>query len=141
METPAHYETKQRPLGRVYKTKDGLEVSLYGDDILKKIDTSRVDFNVLHHAFGEKSGDFWTLMATRILANNFTEERLKDAIHNAIDTCRTLTIADIIQYDKRVKLYTGRDFLEAQLNGRDQSEFERRNIGGIEYFILKSDLV
>ena len=87
--------------------------------------------------------EFWNVLAERIVSVGFTSKRLKNAIENVIDNFqyKELNISDIIKYDRRVKLYTGKEFCEAQLNGTPANEFEKMKIDGVNYFAKKVDLL
>lgn len=51
---------------------------------------------------------FYQVFDERLKANNFTDERLTDAVNHVIDTCvyPTPTIANFISFDRRIKVYT-----------------------------------
>lgn len=57
---------------------------------------------------GERVGGFYLLLAKRIKANRFTGRRLADAVAWLLDNhkYKTITIADVIGYDKRQELLT-----------------------------------
>lgn len=57
---------------------------------------------------GERAGGFYLLLAKRIKANGFTGRRLADAVAWLLDNhkYKTITIADVIGYDKRQELLT-----------------------------------
>jgi hypothetical protein len=86
---------------------------------------------------------FFDILAERIADNDFTEKRLIDAVNYVIDNFpyKELNVADIIRFDRRVKLYTGSEFCNAQMNGIHASEFEKKEINGIKFWILKKDLI
>lgn len=54
------------------------------------------------------------ILSERIKENNFTNERLIDAINNVIDTCvyPVPAIANIISFDKKIKLFTYNDLMQ-----------------------------
>ena len=56
---------------------------------------------------------FYDVFADRLKANNFTDQRLQDAVNFVIDTCvyPTPTIAQFIGFDKKIKLYTYQDMV------------------------------
>ena len=94
-------------------------------------------------AFPKMEEGFWTILTERIVANNFTAERLKNAVDHVLDNFqyKELNIADIIKFDKRVKLYTGHEFMSAQASGISPNDFEKRVIENETYWIKKIDLV
>lgn len=62
----------------------------------------------LKNAFPQLPQGFYDILSDRIKANGFSDDRLKDAINSLIDNCiyPVPSIANIISFDKRVKLYT-----------------------------------
>lgn len=59
-------------------------------------------------AFPDVTNDFLIVLIERMIENKFTKERVKDAISKTIDTnpYKRPSIADIISFDRKVKLYT-----------------------------------
>ena len=51
------------------------------------------------------------MLAERLIANGFTDERLTDAVNNVIDNFqyKELNISDIVKFDKKMKLYNYKD--------------------------------
>jgi hypothetical protein len=93
-------------------------------------------------AFPRMESDFCNLLSERLIANGFTQERLRNAVDHVIDNFlyKELNIADIILYDRRVKLYTGREYEDAQMKGARPADFEHRRIDDVLYFVRKTDL-
>jgi len=85
--------------------------------------------------------EFINVLTERIVANGFTNERLIDAVNNLIDNFkyRRPSIADIIAFDCRIKLYTRREFMDAQANGTPHTEFTKHYVDGELFFVKKSD--
>jgi hypothetical protein len=94
-------------------------------------------------AFPKMERHFFDILAERIVDNGFTEQRLTDAVNCVIDNFpyKELNVADIIKFDRRVKLYSGSEFIKAQTNGIHPSKFEMREIDGVKFWILKEDLI
>jgi hypothetical protein len=125
------------------KTSSGeFELSLY-DDRQALPETVAKASLYLQRAFPKMEEDFFNILSERILANKFTEERLRDAVRHVVDNFhyKELNVADIVSYDRRVKLYTGAEFMNAQMNGTHCSKFEKRVIDGEIFWVLKSDLI
>jgi hypothetical protein len=127
----------------IRKTVDGgCQISLYDGPPVSEnaiaVQTAR-----LKAAFPKMEKLFFDILAERIVENDFTEKRLKDAVNSVIDNFRykELTVSDIIGFDRRVKLYTGNEFVNAQMRGIHCSEFEMREIEGIKFWILREDLI
>lgn len=62
----------------------------------------------LQSAFPKQSKEFFNVLAERLIANGFTDERLADAVNNLIDNFqyKELNISDIVRFDKRMRLYS-----------------------------------
>lgn len=58
-------------------------------------------------AFNQNSKEFVALLAKYIKSSGFTSKRLSDAVDYVIEHHQfpTITIADVISYDKKIKLY------------------------------------
>lgn len=102
------------------------------------------DLKRLQVAFPKMLPVFFDLLSERLIANGFTDERLTDAVNSVIDnfSYKELNISDIIRFDKKVKLYTYQEVASLVTAGKASFEdFEKREINGILYRVLKSDLV
>ena len=66
------------------------------------------------NAFPTLPEGFYEIFSERIIDCGFTDERLKDAVNNVIDTCvyPTPTIAQFISWDKRVKVFKYPDIVK-----------------------------
>lgn len=119
-----------------------LQISLYVDNLAGPKEVA-IAVKKLSTAFKNEGKGFWNLLAERIMANNFTEKRLADAVGNVLDNFRykELNIADVISFDRRVKLYSAREYMDAQSSGIHMTEFEKREIDGRCFFVLKDDLI
>lgn len=97
----------------------------------------------LREAFPRQTDTFFDILTERIIANGFSDQRLADAVNNVIDNFRykELSVADIIQHDKRVKLYTYPEVV-AMVTAWQATfdDFEIRKINGKTYRVLKTDL-
>jgi hypothetical protein len=82
------------------------ELSIYRDKLVKEQDI-KPELKKLCAAFPEISDDFIILLSDRIIDNDFTVKRLQDAMKYLIDNFhyKKPNIADIISFDKRIKLY------------------------------------
>jgi hypothetical protein len=127
---------------RIKRTVDGCELSLYDDQQIPET-VLAMQVARLKVAFPRMERHFFDMLAERIVSNNFTEKRLIDAVNNIIDNFKykELNIADIISFDRRVKLHTGYEYVNAQTSGIPSSEFERREIDGTIYWVRKVDLL
>jgi hypothetical protein len=69
----------------------------------------------------------------RITANNFSDERLTDAVNNVIDNFqyKELNISDIIRWDKREKLISYQQLVSLVTSGKEKmTDWEMTEING-----------
>jgi len=68
---------------------------------------------------------FYDILIDRLKENGFTDQRLKDAIDNTIDSCRypTPTVADVIDWDQQLKLYSYMEVIDHVQRGGEFGEF------------------
>lgn len=101
------------------RKEDCFETTIYTGDLTKEC-IARESVNLMT-AFPALDKGFFSVFSDRIKANNYTDERLHDAIAHVIDNCiyPTPTIAQFISFDKRINLYTYKDMLKLndQMNG------------------------
>lgn len=98
----------------------------------------------LKEAFPKMQPAFFNLLSERIIANGFSDKRLSDAVNNVIDNFeyKELNVSDIIKYDRKVKLHTYKEAAAMVTAGKATFEdFEIREINGIVYRVLKTDLI
>jgi CRISPR/Cas system-associated endoribonuclease Cas2 len=83
------------------------EISIYKGELTQDVLTEQIA--KIYKAFKNITDkDYFQVLKERIKENNFSNEKLKDAVNHVIDTCvyPTPTIANFLSYDKNVKLYT-----------------------------------
>ena len=126
------------------KTQEGShEISIYTGGVL----TARVlatNIKKLQAAFPKQQPVFFNLLTERLIANGFTDERIEDAVNHLIDNFayKELNIADVVRFDKRVKLYTYQEVASLVTQNKASFEdFEIREINGRKMRIKKSDLI
>lgn len=86
---------------------------------------------------------FFSLLAERVAMNNFSNERLCDAVNYILDNFqyKQLTISDIIRFDRRVKLYTYNEVVNMVTTYKASfNDFEVRIIDGRYFRVKKSDI-
>ena len=88
------------------------KVSVYKGELTPKCLVENMA--VLKKSFPSLPGGFYDILVDRIKENGFSDERLRAAISNVIDTCiyPTPTIANIISFDRHVKLNTYEEMLK-----------------------------
>lgn len=101
--------------------------------------------NRLKAAFPKMAGnaDFFNLLSERVVANGFSNDRLRDAVNQILDNFqyKELVISDIIKYDRKVKLYTYSEVVSMVTKGSAVwSDFEIKEINGNHFRVKKADL-
>ena len=96
-------------LGELRKTQSSNELSLY-EGSLSDMGVAK-NMRKLQRAFPKQNKEFFNVLAERLIANGFTDERLTDAVNNVIDNFqyKELNISDIVKFDKKIKLYNYSD--------------------------------
>jgi hypothetical protein len=131
---------EERQLKRV---DNSLELSLYGDELATAADIAS-GIGRLRIAFPRTGDDFFNLLAERVVEKDFTGEQLRDAVNRVIDTFKykELNISDVIQFDRRVKLYSYNEMCHViYKESITMDDFEMKKIDGKNYWIRKSDIV
>lgn len=122
--------------------KGDLGVSLYKGETVKPRDLA-ASLSRLMFAFPKMSNEFFDILSERVVANKFTTKRLNDAINHLIDNFnyKELNIADIIKFDKKVKLYSYNDVCKMVSKGEASfTDFAIKEIDGTHYRVKKTDL-
>jgi hypothetical protein len=119
------------------------ELSLYQDSIAEPVQIAGA-VNTLKAAFPKMGDEFFKLLYKRIGANEFTAKRLEDAVTHVIDNFRykELNVADVISFDKRVRLYSYDEVCDICANGRAvmSEDFKKVRIGEKLYWAKKVDI-
>jgi hypothetical protein len=94
----------------------------------------------LVNAFPGVTDEFVALLTDRIFKNKFTEQRLTDAIDYLVDNFKypVPSIADIISFDKKVKLHTYQQVCDKVTAGDKFENFERMANG---FYISKAEKI
>ena len=99
----------------------------------------------LRKAFPTISEGFIEILTERLIENNFSDKRVKEAVANVIDnfTYQTPSIANIVSFDKRMKLYSRSDFYLELDKGRTGNDFFRVTAKGSKnaMYISKTDKI
>ena len=87
--------------------KECNEISLYSGEPANKDQIFSASQKLIA-AFPDVTVDFVILLTERFIDNKFTAQRVKDAINHIIDNSpyKRPAIADIISFDRKVKLFT-----------------------------------
>lgn len=91
-------------------------------------------------AFPQAQASFYKILSERIRDKAIPDQRLKDSIDNLIDNFHypVPTIADVIGFDRKMKLLTYRDMtkLAPEIPGIFE-KYESIEYGGCKYWIEK----
>jgi hypothetical protein len=95
----------------------------------------------LKKAFPSLPQGFYDILLERVKETGFTDHRLKDAIDSLIDNCvyPTPAIANIISFDKRVKLHAYNDICDLVVKGSSWGDFSKVKIKGKYFWITNTD--
>lgn len=109
----ASQETSSRELSEVRKKGD---LSIYTGELSPNVVAEQM-FK-LTTIFPALEDEFINVLTERIVANEFTNERLIDAVSHLIDTFKypRPSIADIIGFDCRIKLYSYSEYMNEILS-------------------------
>jgi len=122
-------------------------ISLYTDPLATQIDIiqciARLDasFPNSFKSANDKN-KFYTILTERLISNNFTKQRLKEAVNYFIDTktsFKDIHIADIVNFDKQEKLYSYHEkcITVQQSTTLTFNDFVPVKVNGIMYYRLK----
>ena len=111
--------------GQIIRERREDSVSIYKGELTTKNIINRT--KDIKAAFPQLPPEFFDILAKRVKANKFSDARLNDAVGNLIDTCRypLPTIADVISFDKRVKLYTYSELTAKVNQGYSMKDFKK----------------
>lgn len=143
MRTSQEVSRRELPV-RITKDINGTsEISLYSGPLEPNVVLQSM--NRLASAFPKMKDnvDFFNLLSERVVANGFSNERLKDAINHILDNFqyKELVISDIIKFDRKVKLYTYSEVVSMVTKGlATWPDFEIREINGNHFRVKKADL-
>jgi hypothetical protein len=123
------------------ETHKSNEISVYCGELIQPIVIAK-ETAKMQVAFPKLDTLFFTVLTERIIKNNFTEKRLNDAVGYLMDNFKyqTPTIADIISFDKKVKIYSHNE-VEILINENKArfDDFYKHWIDGILYRVKKTE--
>jgi hypothetical protein len=84
-------------------------------------------------------GGMMVILAQRIMDKKMSANQLTDAINNVIDTLKypIPTVADIVSYDKKEKLYNHKEVAESIKEGYSFDDYEMITINDKKRWIRK----
>jgi hypothetical protein len=94
------------------KSEQATELSIYRGELTPQCLVESMA--TIKKGFPSLPGGFYDLLCDRVKENGFSDERLRAAVANVIDTCiyPTPTIAQFISFDRKIKLNTYEDMLK-----------------------------
>jgi len=116
------------------------EITVYRDTLTPNCVVT--ELRKLRAAFPALDQNFMDLIAERLIANGFTDQRLKDAIGNVVDnfTYQKPNISDIIRFDKKIKLYNAAEASKMVTDeGYRYTDFSHYHRNGQLFWIKKTD--
>ena len=114
------------------------EISVYRDTLTNEGMITQI--SKMRKVFTQAAPGFYDVLLERIKENNFTDERLKDAVNYLIDNFKypVPSIADIISFDKKVKLHTYQQVCDKVTAGDKFENYERMANG---FYISKAEKI
>jgi hypothetical protein len=95
----------------------------------------------LRQAFPQIPPGFTDILLDRIKDRGFTDDRLRDSINNLIDnfTYPVPSVANIVSFDKRIKLYTYAEYCDQISAGFKSTDFSMVKRNGKNFWITVAD--
>ena len=103
---PSKFLVQSTSISRLRDILEKGELSLYSGSLTTPVVVGCVA--KIKSAFPQLPGEFYDVFASRVVDNEFCDERLTDAVNFVIDNCiyPQPTIANFISYDRTVKFKT-----------------------------------
>lgn len=115
------------------------EISIYSGPAANESEI-KSEVKKLMAAFPDVQTDFLIVLVERMIDKNFTKERVREAINHVIDTnpYKRPSIADIISFDRKIKIYTYSEISAKCYPGYSAFDhFEKIEIEGRKRYIEK----
>jgi hypothetical protein len=131
--------------GLPVKTDNGeRSLSLYNDAPAGEADWA-VQALRITSVFPEAGGNapFMAELSKAVVRKKMTARQLSDAVDNLIETCKypRFSIAEVVGYDKKVRLYDYDEYCGMCHPGMPADTFESVQVDDVTYFAKKADLV
>jgi hypothetical protein len=121
-------------------SQEGKEISIYKGELTPTCLSQEV--LKVCASFPSLPAEFFDILSERVAANKFNDARLKAAVANLLDnfTYNTPKIADIISFDRKVKLFSYNEMLvHCHNTGNAYSDYTMIKRNGKKYWIRKSE--
>ena len=115
------------------------EISIYSGSVASQSEI-KSEVKKLMAAFPDVKTDFLIVLVERMIDKKFTKERVREAINHVIDTnpYKRPSIADIISFDRKVKVYSYSEIASKCYPGYSAFDhFETIDIEGRKRYIEK----
>lgn len=119
-----------------------MSVSLYMGELLNK-EVSMAQAARLNACF-DLSPEFLAILIQTAKDEGFTNQRFEDAVSGAISSCRyRLTVADVLGYDKRARLYSYFDVRRLAVSGKGEFAefFKWGKCNGVQYYVKITEML
>lgn len=95
-------------------------------------EVAAINITKIKAAFPALPDAFFDILASRIIDNDFCNERLTDAVNHVIDTCQypTPTVADFVSFDRKIKVFNYEEMLK---KGGEFGNEIWKNYGAIQF--------
>lgn len=116
-------------------------ISIYQDTTATDNDVAK-QMARLTACFPTMDNLFISVLSERIVSNGFSKNRLIDAVNHVLDNFKykKLSVADIITFDKKAKLYTHNEaFMYIESNGCKFTDFVKVEVNSRKYWVLKRE--
>ena len=114
----------KNPSIKITETEGRHYLSLYNNPDPVDPNVAASIIRELVFAFPDRNKEFWQVLSDHIARDKMCEEKLRDAVNNAIRNVKFLHIADILGNDRKVKLHTYGEMREIVYSGGyKQSDF------------------
>ena len=109
---------KQEPKNKIQKTEDNQYfISKYNDDPATELDIVNACKSI--SVCFDVTNDYIALLADRMIAFDFTKQRVQDAVNHVISNCKypKPTIAQFLSFDKKQRLYNYQQYCRMTQDG------------------------
>ena len=121
-------------------TDDGASISIYSGSL--STENTAKGVAKIKAAFPSLPPEFYTVLLERLIEKKFNDERFVNAVNSLIDNCQypTPTLANILSFDKRVKVYSYSEMANIVMTGaKSQSDFAKIRINSKLFWVKLSD--
>lgn len=142
---------------RLIEKTDSREVSIYTGELTPKAvseNFARIRIvwpELFNHATTKETEEFTKIFGERLRANNFSDEKFRDAVNYVFDNYKAWTrkpqIADFVSFDKTIPVFTQIELLDKYRleigigNNPINRYYTYVDINGIPYYVRNEDAI